>query len=201
MVRPVAGLPLSIYFAPKTRYYRPHASRQPPRPRRADRPGGCRGERAIENLPRCRTGCRQDVGDAGPGPAPPSRGGGCAVRRGGDARPRRDGGGAGRLARAAAAADRLPRPGAARVRRGRGTGATARAAAGGRAGPHQRTRQPPRQAVGGRGRTGRRRPARVGDAQCPASRIAERRRGAHYQACASPRHCRTRCWTRPTRSN
>ena len=96
-------------------------------------------------------------------------------------RPRRDRG-APRGPRSPAAALRgIPRHEAARVRPRRRAGAQAGADPRGRAGAHQRARQPPRQALAGRRRAARRRHRRLHHAQRAAPRKPERRRPADHR--------------------
>ena len=76
-----------------------------------------------------------------------------------------------------------------------------RAAAGRRAGPHQRARLPPRQALAGRRGAARRRHQRLHHAQHPAPREPERRRRADHRASRCARRCPTPCSSGPTRSS
>ena len=81
------------------------------------------------------------------------------------------------------------------------SGAQAQARAGRRARPHQRPRQPARQALAGRRGAARRRHRRLDHAQCPASREPERRGRAHHRRAACARPCPTASWSAPTRSS
>ena len=172
------------------------------RPRRCSRQAGARDARPAQGLPRRRPGRRQDLRDA--------------------ARPRRRAG-----ATASTSWSAWSRPTAARRPqalldglevlprrridyRGRALeemdldALLARrpaARAGRRARAHQRARLPPPQALPGRRGAARGRHRRVHDAQHPARREPERRRGADHRASACARPCRTRSSTGPTRSS